>query len=57
MYRTLKEGGGECPVCGAPTVVDERLTVIQRCKHFVRVWRVSSDRRVRVEYREPKVAA
>lgn len=57
MFRTLKNNAGDCPVCGKPTTVDERLTVIARCSHFVRVWRVTSDERVRVEYREPKVPA
>lgn len=67
MYRTMKRGDelvpalanyrSECPTCAKPNIVDDHLTVLARCSHFVRVWRVTADQRVRIEYRESRVAA
>jgi hypothetical protein len=59
--KTLRPDGsghfylGSCPFCGFELQVenDSTLTVsMMACEHFVRRWRVSADRRVRVEWRQ-----
>lgn len=55
VTRTLKECGegdycATCPTCAAPIQLRRDLTVLVRCSHFVRRWRVAADARVRVEF-------
>lgn len=59
MYGNLKLGADglrreTCPECGEEMVVqnDKELTVVKACEHATRRWRVTADRRVRVEFRK-----
>lgn len=59
MFRTLKKDQkgtyrAACPSCQETTKVkdDSSLSVITSCRHFVRRWRVTKDRRVRAEFRD-----
>ena len=61
MYQTLKKDQeglyrGACPTCGTGVEVTENLEVQRSCSHLRRRWRVTADRRVRVEFHTPAPA-
>jgi hypothetical protein len=55
VYRTLKVNGlegyaGPCPTCESLIRATDDLQLVEGCAHFVRIWRVAGDGRVRAEF-------